>query len=1856
MLRDSMRRCSGGFRRSLTAVLAVLLLANTQQIASAFADDAARVTAAKTPLSDGPPGGVGVFEGHTVQTPSVAFLPDGRSVMSCSYDGTRVWDVQSGELKLNIKPGGLAAVSPDGSAFAIRWGAAIQLHDSTTGKTRVELTPKPTDVAATIEFSRDGQQLATGGAGGIVRVYDAASGKIVHELQGHSKPVRSVAFHPNGQTLISAGRDQTIRVWDLETGTETRQFQALQGEHMSVAFSPDARHVLSAGYYSDLLLWDFERGTVIRKLNGHIAGVHRAVFAADGRRAVSAADDHTVRVWDVQTGRELAMFEGHQDYVLDVDVSPDGRFAASVSGGDYENGKWVPGDDFTVRIWRLPQTHDGAVSGLQMTDIEHGPEGEYATLGGINADVLGMDRSGDGRLLATGEKDGTVRVWEIESNRPIARLPAHNDMVRAVAFSPDSTQLVTGTHGRKLRLWDVKTRKELLACPDGMVPKQILSADFLADGKRVAVGIHQAVGIWNTETNTFELLKSTPIHPHMIRVSPDGSTIAAACHDSLVRLWDAESGELLHKLTGHTDEIQCVDFTPDGLQLASGSRDRSLRLWDVESGKQLRTFSGHGGWVTSVTCLADGRRIMSGGDNNDGSIRTWDMVTGQQLWWHGTDGKFSRHIAATPDARFAIAANSASVSVLRLPVLHNMTKLEAYELARRNEGPELRIAVLDFVDQGPSVELAPLRHALAELLTARLNLNRRVFAVERLQVEQFLQETKLGASGLVDAETAQHAGQTLTADFLLSGSFSGRDDSVTVEATLTKIGAEKPLASWTVSGKAVDLFNIEQQLATRTLTALDIKSTDIDAAPPGELGPSPNVAVLSFRNLGGVALPSDPGDESLSDAELNAMQSGIGEFLQVALSALPDVKLVEREDIDSILSEQELSLSSVVDATSAARVGKLAGAERFIYGSFLESAGKITVVARLADTETATVLATEIADGTADDIATMLQELALRLATRLNVRQPKDADHIVWRAVPVRKLEAAVYGSRAMAQVRKGNYDGAFDNFDRALLVEPDSLELRVQYVRALYRTGRTDRLINIADATLALDFPPQKSTLKSTVYAYYLNSLRYANRHEERVEVARRYAKEFPGSSYRQRSARAAEARSLRGSNRRAEAVALLEAEVMKAEASGNDVAYGDELAQLFQFYDSELSFYSGGSRNPKVTEESARRAVETAERLLALAQGRRGRSAAYWGRVICPQAVTVTHYKEGERGSTFLLDIDERIDLLNRIRSTFSWDQQIMSRAAFELGEQSERGEKFELALEGFREFLANGFYEPAGVISSYDRDHIQPNDWIDHQLECQYRIGRILHEELKQPEEATAAFQEYVQTYGLANFHGPHVTKGLKELGVEPQFPEKSVLLWGGASEALHSWRKVLEPLGFAVHIVRQHHLTAADLSPYDLVVMIRSGDLPLDPVDVLGLRSYVATGGSLLTVLTPAWESGAPQIHNGLLSLFGIQADADDIDPAPATQIDAEHPITQRVPAATARHGVALRCPKQISLIESDGQTLLAATPYRAGRVVVSSFGQWIIPDPTIYGAQWQRHLQWRYGSSRPLSSMPIESFSGTNATLLKQTIAWLTEAGPDDEHVASQRELFEPAWRAARQFEGRSLPRDEMTQAMNQLVDQTQGEWKEEALWLAGEAHLRMYYFYTKYHLRWPSYGYNRDEARPLPKPEYFDRLAAQFPNSPLLPFAQWRRAECLRRDVLRGTQSRSDSINSEEARDLIELYSAVEASEGSIPWAWTQLRLGRVKFFSGDAAAAAEHYRAVSEQMPAGPEKVRALLDLARCSHELGQPERAATSAEAVLALPNFQWWDRANEHFAPLVDRTGNSKYMASRLKSMTQ
>ena len=154
----------------------------------------------------------------------------------------------------------------------------------------------------------------------------------------------------------------------------------------------------------------------------------------------------------------------------------------------------------------------------------------------------------------------------------------------------------------------------------------ISKIQYSPDGTRLAVA--SSIGIWLYDTVSNQEASLFAGHTSVVSVafSPDGGTIAGGYEDASILLWDANTGEQLQTLKGHTHAIDSVAFSPDGGTIASGSGDHTIRLWDTDTGKHLQTFTGHVGRVYSVA-FSDGSRLASGGW--DHTIRLWDLDKGK---------------------------------------------------------------------------------------------------------------------------------------------------------------------------------------------------------------------------------------------------------------------------------------------------------------------------------------------------------------------------------------------------------------------------------------------------------------------------------------------------------------------------------------------------------------------------------------------------------------------------------------------------------------------------------------------------------------------------------------------------------------------------------------------------------------------------------------------------------------------------------------------------------------------------------------------------------------------------------------------------------------------------------------------------------------------------------------------------------------------------------------------------------------------------------------------------------------------------------------------------------------------------
>ena len=239
-----------------------------------------------------------VFQGHTDWVNSVTFSPDGRHIVSGSYDKTiQVWDAQTG----------------------VQVGNSLQGH---------------TQAVNSVAFSPDGRHIVSGSYDKTIQVWDAQTGvQVGNSLQGHTQTVNSVAYSPDGRHIVSGSYDRTNQVWDAQTGVQVgNSLQGHTGWVNSVAFSPDGRHIVSGSNDWTIQVWDAQTGVQVGNfLQGHTGWVNSVAFSPDGRHIVSGSNDSTIQVWDAQTGVQVGnSLEGHTHFVT-VAFSPDGRHIVSGS-------------------------------------------------------------------------------------------------------------------------------------------------------------------------------------------------------------------------------------------------------------------------------------------------------------------------------------------------------------------------------------------------------------------------------------------------------------------------------------------------------------------------------------------------------------------------------------------------------------------------------------------------------------------------------------------------------------------------------------------------------------------------------------------------------------------------------------------------------------------------------------------------------------------------------------------------------------------------------------------------------------------------------------------------------------------------------------------------------------------------------------------------------------------------------------------------------------------------------------------------------------------------------------------------------------------------------------------------------------------------------------------------------------------------------------------------------------------------------------------------------------------------------------------------------------------------------------
>lgn len=585
--------------------------------------------------------------GHTHFIVSAVFSPDGKRILTASWDHTaKIWDASSGMLLKSLEGHTsdiqAAVFSPDGKKIlTVSYDATAKLWDAASGDLLKTLAH--TASVQTGAFSPDGKTILT--ASGydtakrynVAKTWDAASGALLKTFEGHTGPVNSSIFSPDGKKVLTGSDDSTAKVWDAFSGMLDKTFDqrekitaavfsldgkkilttsafhgvslwdavsgdllktlTVEGGASTAVLSPDAKTILTASFSRDdytAKLWDAASGDLLKSLEGHEYWIIAAVFSRDGSKILTAARDGTARLWDAASGMLLKTMEGHTAILSSAIFSADERKILTASG------------DSTAKLW-------DAASGLLLKTFE-----------GHARPVNTAAFSSDGKKILTGSVEGTAKLWDAVSGSILKTLE-NKDGFTSAAFSPDEKKILATYTDGVVRLWDANSGMLLKSLKGDKYG--VYSAVFSPSGQKILTASEETTKLWDAASG--RLLKSWKLNYTSSAVfSPDGKTILATSEWG-ASLLNATSGRLLHTFKGHENKIMSAVFSPNGKNILTASWDNTAKLWDAASGSLLKTFQGHTEFVQTAVFSPDGKKVLTASD--DHTAKLWDAASGSLL-------------------------------------------------------------------------------------------------------------------------------------------------------------------------------------------------------------------------------------------------------------------------------------------------------------------------------------------------------------------------------------------------------------------------------------------------------------------------------------------------------------------------------------------------------------------------------------------------------------------------------------------------------------------------------------------------------------------------------------------------------------------------------------------------------------------------------------------------------------------------------------------------------------------------------------------------------------------------------------------------------------------------------------------------------------------------------------------------------------------------------------------------------------------------------------------------------------------------------------------------------------------------
>ena len=568
-------------------------------------------------------------------TGNVAISPDGQWLAASGERGTiALFERESGRLVQKLV-GHNSVGEPSTGETTVRdivfhpeqpWlfsagddGKILWWHLPQAGKEAVLLNGWSVDAGAvkSLALTPNGKVLASGHDDGGIRLWlinqpvtsEPSARQPIRVLEGHSMTIgdggTNMAFSPDNQTLASASHDQTIRLWNWKAGKTRHILNGHNSDATGVAFSPGSKLLASSSFDQSIILWDVESGRGLRRLKGHQNMIFGLQFLNKDLLA-SASSDNTIRLWDVETGVTRQILQGHTAAVAGL---------ASYTQAE-ETLLYSNSNDGTVKQWR------GDLPGQWLVDLSSessaaaiSPNGEvvaiayasgnlelyrledktllYKAEAAHSSDVNRLAFNSDGTMLASAGGNN-AKLWEVTSDQLKEKqtFSGHEQMIYAITFSPDNTQLATASYDGQIGLFNLNSDEKILfkAHKSGS-SGGTQSVSFSPDGKQLF-----STGYYDQQLKLWDLTTQSPTATTLVTAndallwasfSPDGTQLASVGRGGTVTIYPTQGNSKPLALHGHEQTVYKAIFSPDSRQLATMAADATVRLWDLDTQSEL---------------------------------------------------------------------------------------------------------------------------------------------------------------------------------------------------------------------------------------------------------------------------------------------------------------------------------------------------------------------------------------------------------------------------------------------------------------------------------------------------------------------------------------------------------------------------------------------------------------------------------------------------------------------------------------------------------------------------------------------------------------------------------------------------------------------------------------------------------------------------------------------------------------------------------------------------------------------------------------------------------------------------------------------------------------------------------------------------------------------------------------------------------------------------------------------------------------------------------------------------------------------------------------------------------------------